>query len=256
MSTADIVAYIGAAAWLPQIGQWVYQFWTRPRLRVVPSAAIGITFTPAGPLVQLTCSINTDRRDTLIERMEIEVRHEQGEKRTFLWLFVSEFNQQLTAPTGEVLNFGRNQPATAIKLSTQSLSDRVILFQDVQSSKASRETIENLMDQYRFLKTSSEDAIVALSRSKEYRDARESFERSFSWKPGSYAMSVSLYSTELSKGHHQKFGFNLSVPDSDILKTNDNLFGEYVQARVSASEALPTREPTWKWVFPVIGARE
>jgi hypothetical protein len=257
MSAADIAAYIGAAAWIPQIGQWLYRLWAKPQLRVVPSSAVGITFTGFGPIMQLTCSLNTDRRDTLVERIEIDVKHALGEKRNFLWVLISDFNQQLTAPTGEILNFGRSQPATAIKLSMESLSDRVIQFQDAQAAKASQETIERLLDQYRFIKTTSPgDAIVELSKSKEYRDARESFERSFSWKSGKYEMVVSLYSKELLKGHHQKFDFDLLVSDSDTLKANLGLFSEFVQARVNVSESVPVREPAWKWVFPIISTHD
>ncbi len=248
MTPADIAAWIGAAAWLPQIGKWVHNAWAKPKLRIVPSATVMLTYSNFGPTVQLTVSLSTDRRDALIERMELEMSHELGEKRHLTWVFISEFGQQITAPTGEVMNFGRNQPATAIKITTGTLTDRQILLQDPDFAERARTLGDEVLDHYRFLKTKEQDPMKTLLESKEIRPAREHFERSFYWKPGRYTFEISLKSASSNKDHVQKFEVVLSTADSDRLVSNCKFFGEYVSAAILDAEGIPSKYPVWKWV--------
>ncbi len=50
MSATDIIAAIGAAAWLPQIISWVSAISTKPRLRFVPEETSEIGYTFFGPI--------------------------------------------------------------------------------------------------------------------------------------------------------------------------------------------------------------
>jgi hypothetical protein len=248
MNPADIAAWIGAAAWFPQIGKWVYNIWARPQIRIVPSATVMLTHSNLGPTVQLTASLSTDRRDALIERVELEMRHELGEERRLTWVLVSEFGQQLTVPTGEVMNFGRNQPATAIKITTETLTDRQVLLQDPDFANKARTLGDEVLDHYRFLKTKDEDPMKTLLESKELRPAREHFERSFYWKPGRYLFEISLKSTLSRNGHLQRFEIALSTADSDRLASNLEFFAEYISAAILDAEGIPPKYPNWKWV--------
>lgn len=49
MSSEEIVAYIGAAAWLPQIGSWIYNYYITPRVAVIPNRSIELGFTVSDP---------------------------------------------------------------------------------------------------------------------------------------------------------------------------------------------------------------
>jgi hypothetical protein len=246
MTPTDIAAYIGAAAWFPQIGKWIYDAWARPMLRIVPAQMVMLAYNNLGPTVQLTASLSTERRDALIEGASLEISHEMGEKRHLVWVMVSEFGQQITVPTGEVMNFGRNLPATAIKLTRDTLADRQIVLQDPDFAKTARTLSDQVFEHYRFLKTRDEDPMKALLQSKEIRPAREYFERSFYWKPGRYIFDILLKSPALRSGHVQKFEVVLSTPDSDLLASNCKLFDEYVTAAILSAEGVPSKFPTWK----------
>ena len=54
MTAADIAAYIGAAAWLPQIGAWIYNAVSRPELKIVSAGQIEIGFSMFGPIANAT----------------------------------------------------------------------------------------------------------------------------------------------------------------------------------------------------------
>ena len=254
MSPADIAAWIGAAAWFPQITKWIYEAWAKPKLRIVPAATVMLTHSNFGTTVQLTASLSTDRRDALIERIGLTISHELGEKRHLVWVLISEFGQQLTAPTGEVMNFGRSQPATAIKIASEQLTDRQILLQDPNFAKKAQILGNEVLEHYRFLKSKDEDPMKAILESKEIRPAREYFERGFYWKPGRYTFEISLKSASRSKDHAQSFEVVLSAADSDRLASNYKLFAEYVSAAILEQEGIPSKYPNWKWVQAGISA--
>ena len=50
MKPEEIAAYIGAAAWLPQIAAWIYRSVIKPKLRVIPNQFAEVGFTTYGPI--------------------------------------------------------------------------------------------------------------------------------------------------------------------------------------------------------------
>jgi hypothetical protein len=38
MTPAEVAAYVGAAAWLPQIAAWLYRAFVSPKIIIVPDA--------------------------------------------------------------------------------------------------------------------------------------------------------------------------------------------------------------------------
>src|SRR5690348_9666774 len=53
MKPEEIAAYIGAAAWLPQIITWLYRGIVRPSVRLVPNQYAEAGFTSLGPIFNL-----------------------------------------------------------------------------------------------------------------------------------------------------------------------------------------------------------
>lgn len=246
MTPSDFAAWIGAAAWLPQIGKWAYEIWAKPKLRILPSATVLLGYTNLGPTVQLTASLSTDRRNALIELIKLEISHELGEQRHLTWVAISEVGPQITVPGAGVMNFGRNEPATAIKITTDALAPRQILLQDPAFAQKASALGEQVLDHYRYLKTKNEDPMKSLLESKEVRPAREHFERSFYWKPGRYTFEILLRSS--TNAHVEKFEIQLSAVDSDRLASNCGLFADYLSAAILEAEGVPSKEPVWKWV--------
>jgi hypothetical protein len=118
MSPSDIAAYIGAAAWAPQIVQWLYAWAKRPTLKLASARNAQVGYSNAGPIVTLTTAISCERRDALIRKVRLKVKHEKGEERQLEWEWLKESQLQMSIPTGETLAFDKNQPALALKIST------------------------------------------------------------------------------------------------------------------------------------------
>lgn len=62
MSTGDIVAYIGAAAWLPHILHLVYRFITKPKLKVYFNNVAEISHTSYGPIFNIRMSLLSEKK--------------------------------------------------------------------------------------------------------------------------------------------------------------------------------------------------
>jgi hypothetical protein len=101
LSTTDIVAYLGAAAWFPQIFNWVYIYFTKPVLTITPDKFASIGHTTFGPIFNLRLSINVDKKDTLIDFIGIELCHQNGSKHNFEWMGMTEFFSEVKNNKGE-----------------------------------------------------------------------------------------------------------------------------------------------------------
>ena len=72
ITTTDIIACLGAAAWIPQIITWGYKAITKPVLTITPDRTVSIGHTILGPIFNLRLSINVDKKDTLIDFIELK----------------------------------------------------------------------------------------------------------------------------------------------------------------------------------------
>jgi hypothetical protein len=109
LTPAEIAAFIGAAAWLPQIGQWTYGWVAKPALRVSSGTKVELGYQIGyGPIVNMTLAISTSRKDAIIEKMVVEAKHEKGDTHTFTWVALNE-NFSDSEPAGET-SASKNQP--------------------------------------------------------------------------------------------------------------------------------------------------
>ncbi len=113
MAIQDIAAFVGAAAWLYPLSVLLSKWLTKPKIRLRPTDTIKMGYTTLGPTIYLTCAIMTEKRDAIIERIEIEVKHEDGDSHTFIWKTLDELQYEIRSFTGEGGTIGNSQPATA-----------------------------------------------------------------------------------------------------------------------------------------------
>lgn len=90
MTPAEIAAYIGAAAWLPQIATWLYRAFVNPKIIIVPDAYAEVGFTSLGPIFNVRLAFDCERKGAVIDGFELHVRHSDGDMRIFRWAGLSE----------------------------------------------------------------------------------------------------------------------------------------------------------------------
>jgi hypothetical protein len=232
MSPADLAAYIGAAAWLPQIASWLYKSAAKPKLSVSPASTVDLSYDDSGPVVTLGFSISSERHDAIVESVGVHLRHEQGEERSLSWVEAGDLSAQRLAPV------------TAIKVSTGALTDRRIVFRDVKFGKDIRKRRDDLIGQLNFLAATDIDPLPTVLKSKEAHEARQQFNQNWYWKPGVYRLEINLRSKF--GMHSEAFQVTLSQADSDFLKQNCDLFSEFLAASLLGATGQPGSFPKWR----------
>jgi len=258
MGMGEIVAYIGAAAWLPQIATWLYRVAVRPKLRIIPEPTAEIGFTNYGPIFNLRMAFFVERRDLILDGIELIIRHESGEQRMFRWVAIGETFSQITDAFGNPQQtVARDQAAIAIKISTQSFVEKKVRFQEPRYHQADGVVMRTLVEHFNFLKQKNPATFVqeALA-SKQFYDAIEGRHAEFWWKPGHYTVGLKLSSPQSFTLTTERFAFTLPSVDVEHLKKNLPMID--ADLRNSINSNLPECKPepvVWVWSYaPLRGA--
>lgn len=253
MSPAEIVAYIGAAAWLPQIISWIYKIVSRPRLKLISSPTLELGYTTFGPIINLTCSISAERKDALIDKIELELEHEKGEKRRLTWSFLDEKQHEIRYYKGETAEISKNQPAIALKVPTIALAEKKIGFQDLEFQTNFKLHVNKLAELQSFLKKKNSSPVENLFVSKEFSDFVEFFKNQMYWKVGVYNLSVYIREVMLRHPYVERFCFTISNNEIERLQENCLELEKDVKMNLGVS-AEESEHPKWNWVYPQVKA--
>jgi len=247
MTTTEIVAYIGAAAWLPPIVYWLHNWLVKPIVRIVPEARVELGFTTLGPIFNIRLALSASSKDAVVERMWIELQHESGETRELAWTGMREMFSEITDAAGNRQLVERDQPAIALKLSTITLTEKLIRFHDTKFQETQRPLQDALSAQAAFLNGET-DAHDNLLKSKELFNLLESFKSAFWWKCGSYRVRFCIEGRDQAKVDAQIWKFHMSQLDVDLLRNNLGLIGvEMVNAVKSHLPEFQPEPVSWAW---------
>ena len=249
MKPEEIAAYIGAAAWLPQIATWLYRSLVRPKLRVVPDQFAEVGFTTYGPIFNVRMAFFVENRDMIIDDVALIVRHEDGESRSFRWAGLGETISEITDASGNKQIVSRNQTPIAIKVGTQTLVEKFVRFQEPRFHQADRPPTQTLVAHFNYLKQKSPDAFVLeVLDSKELFAVLDGRQKWFWWKPGRYELILNPRSPQKFKLIDPSFAFELSAVDVDHLKKNlailDTEIRNLISSNLPGFKALPI---IWQW---------
>jgi hypothetical protein len=126
----EIAAYIGAAAWVPQIVAWIYRAVVKPNLRAIPNLTAEIGFTSLGPVFNVRMAFIVEKRDLIIDGIELVVRHEDGEEKMFRWAGLAETFSEITDSAGNKQIVSKDQTPIAIKAVKESVLDKFVPFKN------------------------------------------------------------------------------------------------------------------------------
>ena len=249
MKPEEIAAYIGAAAWLPQIVTWIYRSVVKPRLRVVPDQMAEVGFTNFGPIFNVRMAFFVEKRDLIIDGIDLVVRHEDGEERMFRWAGLGETFSEITDSAGNKQIISKDQTPIAIKVVTQSLLDKFVRFQEPRFHAADGLTTRALVSHFNFLKQKSPDEFVPqVLESKEYFSVIEKRQKWFWWKPGRYELTLKPTSPQKFKLKGATFAFELQEVDVDLLRRNVPFINTEIKNIIMSN--VPNTKPdqfTWQW---------
>jgi hypothetical protein len=249
MTASELLAYIGAAAWLPQIITWVYKALSKPSLKLISSPTPELGYTTFGPIINLTTSISAERRDALIDKIELHLAHDKGEKRILTWAFLNEKQQEIRSYTGETAEISKNQPAIALKVPTIALAEKQIGFQDLEFQASFKLHANKLAELQNFLKKEGPESNQKLFASKEFSDFLDFFKSQMYWKEGNYQLSIVIREVRLRNPHIERLAFSLTKLDVERLHDNCSKLEKDMRTYLGLS-TNESDAPKWNWVYP------
>jgi hypothetical protein len=256
MSPSDIAAWIGAASWAPQIIGWLAKQLVKPRLEIISAPTATVGYSNLGPTVLLTVSISADKKDALIEKMSLEALHKKGESRVLTWAWLTETPLQLAAPTGEIMDLRKNQPAIALKVSTLALTEKAIIFQDTEWTSRYGEISARRMEQLNYLKEQAGNQPSSLPesliRSKEFRDELQFLQDNMYWREGQYEFRVTIKELSLHAPYTKRYSVFLSKASVDALRKNTQIIEQQLRALAGGTQFTPV----WNFAYPEMRPQE
>lgn len=249
MKPEELAAYIGAAAWLPQIASWLYRKFILPSISVIPNQYAEVGFTSLGSIFNVRMAFSVESKDVIVDGIEIIARHEDGESRTLRWAGLAETFSEITDAAGNKQTVSRDETPIAIKIGTMSLLEKFVRFQEPRYHEADRPLTQALIAHFNYLKQTNPDNYVAeVIASRELFSVLEARKKSFWWKPGRYDIEVQLSSPQKFNLTSSGFHFHLTSSDVDLLKKNlmslDTELKNIVSSNLPDFQAQPLN---WSW---------
>lgn len=256
-SAADVAAWIGAAAWAPQIAGWVYRRFVTPLVRIIPEKRVSIGFTNYGAIFNLRVAISSDRLDAVLDQISVTLEHEGGDRHEFAWISLRETFSQIVDEQGGKQTVERDQPAIALKVSTALLSEKFVLFQEPSYHAARQPVFDRLLEAHNHLRTTSPAFQQETLKSKEFFDLIQFNQGRFWWQVGTYTVRFAIRSPNRAKLNSNTYKFTLLKADVDALRGNLEQLRVDMEDRVLAGSAGHTNRPVfWAWREPVLSALE
>jgi hypothetical protein len=251
MNLTDFAAVIGAAAWIPQI----VRYFSRAELKIIPDSTIELGYSFIGSIINPTCAFSASKKDALIEKMALEIIHQDGEKHEFLWQALDEKGFEGRSSKGETVEMRRTQSATALKIGIVGLVDRKILFQDT-TIKEKRVALERaLIDKEDILKKADAPNFPEnVFRSDEFTKLGDHYRDCFYWKEGSYSLNIIAQEATHKDPILEKYAFSISRTDKNALEKNIVTAQEYSKHSVLYRAGKIAEIPLlhWNWIYPTL----
>lgn len=249
MTPAEFAAYIGAAAWIPQIATWIYRAYITPQLTITPDKHLEIGFTSYGPIFNVRLALSADRKDAIIDSFKVVLKHEDGESRTLRWVGINETFGDVSDSMGNRQVISKDQPAIALKIGTESLLEKLVRFQEPRFFDQVRPYLEELIAHIDFLKkTKPEGYVPDIFNSKQYHNLSEARRKAFWWRAGRYVATFQLGSPKKFGLTHSTYSFELTPNNIEQLSNNISTLDSELRNIINSH--LPDSTPevlNWNW---------
>jgi hypothetical protein len=247
------IAIIGAAAWIPHLINLIYSWCIKPSLYFSPAFSIEVGYSLFGPILNPSFAISSSRKDALLEKIELLVVHQSGERHNFIWQILDEKYFETKTITGERIELRKSQPAIALKITIPGLIEKTIGFHDISFMEKSKEINIKLFEEEEHLsKTEPTNFPESLFKTKTFEAASDLIKNGFYWKEGKYEVRLFAYEKSLKKPHVEKFGFSLRKTDVDTLEKNIERTKQFlIETYLYKSGKIEKfSESPWNWVYP------
>jgi len=252
----DWVAIVGAAAWTPQIITWVGRALTRPKVSLYLHSQPQIGYTTFGPIFNATLALLSEKKDSILNKFSVRLRHENGASYIFDWDGLSEDISEIQTYIGPTIYQKKTSLPLVVKVLHTGVAQVFVRFQHKQFKTNLKEASASAINKFNFLKTSgklkTEEDIDALVSDKEFGEIINLFNSEFIWSAGKYTVTFVFSSPHKFKYEKSEYAFKLSQENIDNLRKNiGNIKNELMQtAKRGVIQDFKSKEIIWQWIYP------
>lgn len=244
MDLFEILAIIGALAWVYPLAIWIKNLLTKTEVEIINHKDLEIGFTFYGPIINLNLAFSAERKDAFIKNVQLTIAHEQNETSVFHWEWFEEVLLEMDIPESGIVPYRKNQKAIAIKVPTEMLIEKKVGFQSKKYKEefsklysSTNETIMNL--------TSNGNDHTQIRTSKEYNDFNDLFKKHFPWKVGQYHGTIEVFVASRKKTFKQIFIFEMTRLDLKTIEQNLSTCKQSLENHFITLN--PNYKAEWKW---------
>ena len=256
MDAMNWVAIVGAAAWAPQIITWVCRALTKPEVSLYLDSKPQIGYTSLGPIFNVRFALLSEKKDAILNKFSVKLRHESGALYIFDWDGLSEDLSEIQNPLGPTISIKKTSLPLIVKVLHTGVAQVFVRFQHKQFKANSKNLFASALDQFNLLKTSgklnTEEDIEALVSNKEFNDVIKLLNSEFIWSAGKYTVTFEFKSPNKFKYKKNEYILKLGQDDIDNLRKNiDNIKLDIIQtAKRGVISDYKPKEIIWEWRFP------
>ncbi len=196
ITITDIIAFIGAGAWFPQIVTFFLYLFRRPKLIAIVHENSSLYFTNSGPLLSLDLALLSKNGDFLIENLYIDITHSNGFTIKFHWIWQEESLGNMQIPQLGSVPFNKCRKIVAINCIKDSIEERSLSFYDTDF-KAKYDKIEMILNTQKYQNKRDGINLEKLKETMHYQDLKTLFRSKKDIPAGKY--NLKLYYTKRNK---------------------------------------------------------
>jgi hypothetical protein len=247
---AEVAAYVGAAAWLPQILSLIYKTIVIPKVTIIPEKKVEIGYTAFGPIFNLRLAISAARKEAVIDYVGASIRHKDGSEHKLEWHGMRETFSQIIDPSGKMGFIERDYSPIALVLARFGVIERHFRFQDPAFHAKEQVGVRAAVDHQAFLKSKKADYHQELLESKEVHNILDLYQQSFFWKAGKYTLRFFVKSPNKLSLTDSKYLFELKSYEVEVLKKNLSHFRTVMSNQFKSDiEGFKPEDIRWNWIY-------
>ena len=254
MKLFEILALLGALAWLPHLIKIIKDFFSVSEIEIIIQKSGEVGYTSLGPIFNIQMAFSVSNKDIIITGLKIKFTHESGESKIFSWQGIAQKFAELKRYEGESFSWEKEHSVLAIKLNEKIIEDRFVRFQDEEYIFNKEELEAKLVKKLSYMRDDNNIDVDLLVKSAEMKDLEAYIKHSMFWKQGNYNLEFLIESNHSFKIINNKFNFTLSILDIDAFEKNKELIEKaYINIfKLAADSEYKFLKIFWNWKYPTI----
>jgi len=248
LSIFNVLAILGALAWLPSIIVWIKNIFIKPKISIICGSELEVGYTTFGPIINPQLAFISEKKKALINKIEVELTHENNDTQKFTWDWFEETLYTVDIPDAGQFPTKKNQKAIAINLQKDELIEKKIGFQQntfkLEKKNLNQKAIEDLNNLSKA--GESNDKILSM---RSYNDLLDHYQHSFNWKIGKYKVVFKVFIKSKDKPFSKEISFIITPLEINNLENNIELCKSDINQSLVKSDY---EKINWDWITPTI----